>query len=64
MEAEETSSRTPYDNYVDPGLTIVEYTRTQDQNDILGISDLKTENYGSEFQVDHGTDKATELSDR
>eukprot|EP00518_Triparma_eleuthera_P022992 CAMPEP_0197559426 /NCGR_PEP_ID=MMETSP1320-20131121/21219_1 /TAXON_ID=91990 /ORGANISM="Bolidomonas sp., Strain RCC2347" /LENGTH=550 /DNA_ID=CAMNT_0043120865 /DNA_START=126 /DNA_END=1774 /DNA_ORIENTATION=- len=64
IEAEKVSSTAPYDDYVDPGLTIVEYTRSQDQDDILGISDLKTENYAGDEVADYGTDKATDLSDR
>lgn len=29
----------------DPQLTVVEYERTQEQNDELGISDMKVEDY-------------------
>lgn len=34
----------------DPDMTIEEYTRTQEQNDDLGISDMKVEGYNSEIK--------------
>ena len=34
-----------YEDYIDPGMEIIEFKRTCDQNEILGLNDLKTENY-------------------
>ena len=35
----------------DPQLTIEEYERTHEQNEELGLNDMKTENYGEETRV-------------
>ena len=53
----------------DDGLNVEEYKRSKEQDDNLGISDLKTEGYqdaadSSDEVVNYGTDKVAELSDR
>jgi ZPR1 zinc finger protein len=45
LQAEQEGNRSCYDNYVDPNMTIQEYTRTFEQNEVLGLNDMKTENY-------------------
>ena len=45
MQAEQDGNRSCYDNYVDANMTIQEYTRTFEQNELLGLNDMKTENY-------------------
>jgi hypothetical protein len=45
LQAEQDGNRSCYDTYVDPNMTIEEYTRTFEQNEILGLNDMKTENY-------------------
>jgi len=65
LQAEEDASNGCYDNFVDPGLTINEYTRTTDQNEVLGLNDIKTEGYSAEAGIgSYGTDIAPTLSDR
>lgn len=32
----------------DPNMTVKNYTRTFDQNEMLGLNDMKTENYTAE----------------
>ncbi|GMH56434.1 hypothetical protein TL16_g02134 [Triparma laevis f. inornata] len=63
LKAEEGNSDSVYSEYKDPRVEIVEYTRSQDQDDILGISDLKTEGYNTQIE-ESGTDQMQELSDR
>eukprot|EP00520_Triparma_pacifica_P004001 CAMPEP_0118636988 /NCGR_PEP_ID=MMETSP0785-20121206/2918_1 /TAXON_ID=91992 /ORGANISM="Bolidomonas pacifica, Strain CCMP 1866" /LENGTH=505 /DNA_ID=CAMNT_0006528155 /DNA_START=67 /DNA_END=1581 /DNA_ORIENTATION=- len=50
----------------DPQLKVTEYERTQDQDDILGISDMKTEGYNPSVEggVNLGTDEMAALPDR
>lgn len=69
LQAEKDGNRDCYENYVDPGMEIEEFERNQEQNDDLGISDMKTENYQEDTvdgddRTDHGTDIPQELSDR
>ena len=45
LQAEQEENRSCYDNYVDPNMTVQEYTRTFEQNELLGLNDMKTENY-------------------
>jgi len=63
VQAEEEGNSACYDAYVDSAITIKEYTRTDDQNELLGLNDLKTENYNEELK-NYGTDQQSELSDR
>jgi zinc finger protein len=54
-------------SYVDPGLTIEEYVRTEEQNEELGLLDMKTENYQQQDEGAmqyYGTDQLEELPDR
>lgn len=56
-------------SYVDPGLVIEEYERTEEQNEELGLLDMKTENYqeqeeGGTVVEYYGTDQPEELPDR
>ncbi len=55
LKAEEDGNVKCYDDYVDDGLKIVEYKRTDDQDEILGLKDMKVEGYGNEGGG-HGTD--------
>lgn len=47
-------------------MKITEYQRSTEQDEILGISDMKTEGYakGGEEAEGHGTDKMVDLPDR
>lgn len=54
-----------YEAYVDKGMSIEEYERTYEQNETLGLNDIKTEHHqdgngGTSF----GTDSLQELPDR
>ena len=66
LQAEKEDSRKCYDDYVDNGMTITEFERSQEQNDDLGLSDMKTENYqeDEENRINYGTDIPSELPDR
>jgi zinc finger protein len=37
---------------LDPNMEIVMYDRTQQQNEVLGLNDMKVEGYGDNDQVD------------
>ena len=69
-QAEEEGNTDCYDKYVDLGVEIVEYTRSRDVDEQLGLVDMKTEGYDTtEGQAAtagsyYGTDKMSELSDR
>ncbi len=70
-KAEREDNNKCLDEYVDPGIQIEEYTRSKDQDEILGLIDMKTENYrrpvrGTESDEDiyRGTDSPNELPDR
>ena len=66
LQAEKEGSNSCYDSYVDHGMDIEEYERTFEQNEVLGLNDIKTENYQADENVtaDWGTDKLQELPDR
>eukprot|EP00814_Leptocylindrus_danicus_P016629 CAMPEP_0116012476 /NCGR_PEP_ID=MMETSP0321-20121206/5148_1 /TAXON_ID=163516 /ORGANISM="Leptocylindrus danicus var. danicus, Strain B650" /LENGTH=659 /DNA_ID=CAMNT_0003481831 /DNA_START=22 /DNA_END=2001 /DNA_ORIENTATION=- len=67
LQAEAEDSTACYDAYEDRYLTITEYKRSTDQDEILGIADMKTENYCTDPDntgVNYGTDQPEELSDR
>jgi len=77
LRAEKEGHNGCYDTYVDLGMEIKEYERTYDQNEILGLNDMKTENYqedcdkviGEIMESDkkrnyYGTDKPEKLPDR
>lgn len=63
LQAEEENSNACFENYVDDYLTIEEYTRSADQDEILGIADMKTEFYEGQ-QEQYGTDAFEDLPDR
>jgi hypothetical protein len=44
-------------------MELEEYERTHDQNEILGLNDIKTEGY-TEDTANYGTDQMAELPDR
>jgi zinc finger protein len=62
-QAEKDGSNACYENYVDLGMELEEYERTHDQNEILGLNDIKTEGY-TEDTANYGTDQMAELPDR
>ena len=67
LTAEKDGNGDCYENFVDPALKIVEYTRSDAQNENLGLNDIKVEGYGEEGDgggADYGTDKPAALSDR
>lgn len=67
LQAEREGSNKCYDNYEDPQMEIQEYERTHEQNEVLGLNDMKTENYSQGFkdlQQYYGTDTMEELPDR
>jgi zinc finger protein len=45
FQAEKEGNHQCYEDYHDPGMMIEEYERSHDQNEILGLNDMKTENY-------------------
>eukprot|EP00549_Striatella_unipunctata_P025628 CAMPEP_0118700066 /NCGR_PEP_ID=MMETSP0800-20121206/16325_1 /TAXON_ID=210618 ORGANISM="Striatella unipunctata, Strain CCMP2910" /NCGR_SAMPLE_ID=MMETSP0800 /ASSEMBLY_ACC=CAM_ASM_000638 /LENGTH=531 /DNA_ID=CAMNT_0006600507 /DNA_START=304 /DNA_END=1899 /DNA_ORIENTATION=- len=63
LQAEQDGNNSCYDSYVDSAMVVEEYQRTFDQNEILGLNDIKTENYHEGGQY-YGTDQAQELPDR
>ena len=65
VQAEKEDSAACYQDFNDEGVTIVEYARTEEQNETLGLDFLQTEGYqGGAEGVNHGTDKPQELSNR
>ena len=64
LQAEKDGHNNCYEEYVDVCLTIEEYERSHDQNEILGINDMKTENYQLGASENYGTDTMSELPDR
>jgi zinc finger protein len=66
LQAEREGSNRCYELYVDAGMALEEYERSHEQNEILGLNDMRTENYqgpGEEREY-HGTDAPQELPDR
>ena len=67
LQAEKEGNKLCYANYTDSSISIEEYTRSYDQNEMLGLNDMKTENYvsgGNEKSESHGTDIPSDLPDR
>jgi len=66
LQAEKDGHNECYDAYVDTGMQVDEYERTHDQNEILGLNDMKTENYQEEAvdRIQYGTDAQDDLPDR
>ncbi|GKY97608.1 hypothetical protein MPSEU_000719200 [Mayamaea pseudoterrestris] len=64
LKAEKEGNNDCYEAYVDAALAIEEYERSHEQNEILGINDMKTENYQTSETKNYGTDVMSELPDR
>lgn len=66
LQAERDGHNQCYESYVDAGMTLEEYQRSHEQNEILGLNDMRTENYQDEGSTTeyYGTDVARELPDR
>ena len=65
LQAEKEGSSKCYDNYVDKGMELEEYERTHGQNEMLGLNDMRTENYQADGEKkSYGTDNMQELPDR
>jgi len=66
LQAEKEDNRNCYDDYVDHGMKVEEFERSHDQNEELGLNDIKTENYQKDEvdRINYGTDIAAELPDR
>lgn len=47
LQAEREGSRQCFEDYVDPGMAIEAYARTFEENEGLGLNDMKTENYAT-----------------
>jgi len=46
-----------YHHYVDKGVEVKHYDRSAKQNEVLGLLDLKTENYSPTIGMNYGTDR-------
>lgn len=66
LQAEKDGNNQCYEDYEDAGMDVEEYVRSHDQNEILGLNDMKTENYqaGDKDRVYYGTDAMEEVPDR
>lgn len=68
LQAERDGNNSCYEAYVDKGMDIEEYERSHDQNEILGLNDMRTENYQADADRNakayYGTDNLQELPDR
>lgn len=68
LQAEKDGNNQCYEAYVDDGMEVDEYERTHDQNEILGLNDMKTENYqtsiGEDSKEYYGTDAMEDEPDR
>jgi len=62
MQAEKDDSNECYKHYVDKGMEVIEYERTHDQNEILGLNDMKTENYQT-IDPENSNDKQSSNAD-
>ena len=65
LRGEKEGDNSCYATYVDHGMVIEEYERTFEENEVLGLNDMKTENYTDDSEMKyHATDIAEELPDR
>lgn len=65
LQAEKEESTKCYEEYQDHGMDLEEYERTHDQNEILGLNDMMTENYQAEGEKsNYGTDAMEDEPDR
>lgn len=51
LQAEKDGTNVCYDNYIDPNMQIIEFERTYEQDETLGLNDMKTENYDHQLQL-------------
>uniref|UniRef100_A0A7S2UQT0 Zinc finger ZPR1-type domain-containing protein n=1 Tax=Attheya septentrionalis TaxID=420275 RepID=A0A7S2UQT0_9STRA len=70
LQSEREDSHDCYRNFIDEGMDVDEYERSHDQNEYLGLNDIKTENYAkhdtdaNKGNDNYGTDIAQDLPDR
>lgn len=66
LQAERDGHNDCYRDFNDLGMEVEEYERSHDQNEILGLNDMKTENYQAkhEDRQNYGTQEPEELPDR
>ena len=65
LKAENDGNNSCYSNYIDRGMCIEEYERSFEENEVLGLNDMKTENYtDDEVLKYHATDQPEDLPDR
>jgi zinc finger protein len=65
LQAEKEGNTKCYENYEDADMYIEEYERSNQQNEDLGLNDIKTENYQQEGdRQDYGTNSMDDLPDR
>mmetsp|Transcript_2471 Transcript_2471/g.6478 ORF Transcript_2471/g.6478 Transcript_2471/m.6478 type:complete len:377 (+) Transcript_2471:585-1715(+) len=65
-QAEKEGSSKCYDTFIDPNMSIEEYKRTDEQDEQLGLNDIKTENYNQIEPKEgkyYGTDQMEDLPD-
>jgi zinc finger protein len=62
LQAEKEDSHVCYDRYEDPRVEIQEIERSHEQNEVLGLNDMKTEGYGN--GVYYGTDRLDDVDGR
>ena len=46
-----------YDSFVDKNVKITEYKRTEEEDEQLGLLDMKTEDYNDEIGTNYGTNE-------
>jgi zinc finger protein len=47
LKAGQDGNKDCYDSYIDPGIKIEEVERSDEQNETLGLNDIKTEGYNN-----------------
>lgn len=65
LQAERDGNNRCYEEFEDAGMYVEEYERSFEQNEVLGLNDMKTENYQQAGENPYyGTDAPEELPDR
>jgi zinc finger protein len=64
LQAEKDGHNGCYESYIDEAMSVEEYERTFEQNEILGLNDMKTENYVANGAENYGTDQMEDVPDR
>lgn len=66
LQAEHEGNNDCFGTYIDKGMQLEEYKRTHDDDEILGLNDINTENYQHDLidRQNYGTDKMEDLPDR